>query len=200
MAPGYMDPKYEIRVAITGFDSAKYGIVAGPLFALIFGTLVLFTGNLADNFTRRYLLGLAAVLWSLTSLGTAFSTSFATICLFRMLLGVFESVCAPTAYSLIADFFPPEIRTTANAYFAGCIFVGTALSSVSTVMVGALGWRMTYFVVACYGVLAGLLVLTLIREPERGRFDPKKIIEEPKTAQTLDSEKFVAPEQVNVEA
>lgn len=169
-----MDPKYEIRVAINGFDSAKYGIVAGPLFSMIFGTLVLFTGSLADKYTRRYILGFCAVCWSITSLGTAFANTFAVICLCRMLLGVFESVCAPTSYSLIADYFPPEIRTTANAYFAGCIFVGTALSSVSTVMVGGLGWRQTYAIVGIYGLIAGCLVLFFVAEPERGRFDPKK--------------------------
>ena len=95
-----------------------------------------------------------------------------------MTLGLFESCCAPAAYSLIADYFQPEIRTTANSYFAGCIFVGTALSSVSTIMVGGLGWRLTYIIVGSYGILAGLLVLAFVQEPPRGRFDPKKV-EEP---------------------
>jgi MFS family permease len=173
-----MNPKYEIREAIPNFTTAKYGLVAGPLFSLIFGTLVLFTGSLADKFNRRYLLGSAAVCWSLTSLGTAATQNFAEIAILRMMLGLFESCCAPAAYSLIADYFPPEIRTTANAYFAGCIFVGTALSSVSTIMVVAFGWRITYLIVGIYGVIAGILVLTFITEPMRGRFDPAKVEEE----------------------
>ena len=135
------------------------------MFSMVFGTLVLFTGNLADNYTRRYLLGSFAIIWSLTSLGTSVSKNYAEIAVFRMLLGCFESATAPCAYSLIADFFPPDVRTSANAYFAGCIFVGTALSSLSTIMVGGLGWRLTYFIVGCYGVCAGLLVLVFIKEP-----------------------------------
>jgi len=69
--PGYNDPKYEMQLAIPGFTAANYGLVAGPFFSLIFGTLVLFTGSLADKFNRRFLLGIAAVAWSLTSLGTS---------------------------------------------------------------------------------------------------------------------------------
>lgn len=95
-----------------------------------------------------------------------------------MLLGVFESVCAPASYSLIADYFPPEIRTTANAYFAGCIFVGGALSSVSTIMVASIGWRETYLIVGIYGIVAGILVITFVQEPVRGRYDPRKVDEE----------------------
>ena len=171
------DPKYEIKYAIPGFTDAKYGYVAGPLFSLCFGTLVLFTGSFSDNFTRRYLLGCAAIFWSLTSLGMSFSNTFSAVCCYRLLLGVFESFCAPAAYSLIADYFPPEKRTIANAYFSGCIFVGASLSSLSAIMIGTYGWRFTYGIIAIYGILMGLLTILLIKEPPRGRFDPKKICE-----------------------
>ena len=173
----YQNPKFEIQYAITGFTPARYGIVAGPLFSLIFGTLVLFSGRFADVFKRNLLLGSAAICWSITSIGMCFTHNFSTVCLCRMLLGVFEAFCAPAAYSLITDLFPPSTRTTANSFFAGCIFVGTALSSVSTVMVSAIGWRQTYFIVGIYGIMAGACVLFLVREPMRGRFDPKKFEE-----------------------
>lgn len=142
---------------------------------MVFGTLVLFTGSLADRLNRRFLLGTCALLWSGTSIATAYSNTFVMICIFRMLLGLFESATAPSAYSLIADYFPPETRTTANAYFAGCIFVGTALSSVSTVMVGNLGWSLTYLIVGIYGCFAAMLVLIFIQEPPRGRYDVAKV-------------------------
>ena len=168
----HSDPqKYEITAAIPHFTDARYGYVAGPLFYLCFGTLVLFTGSFADNFSRRYLLGIAAVLWSLTSLGMAFSSTFTEICAFRLLLGTFESFCPSAAYSLITDYFPPEIRTTANACFAGCIFVGASLSSLSILMIGSVGWRESYGILAVYGVICGLLVIFVVKEPVRGRFD-----------------------------
>jgi MFS family permease len=102
---------------------------------------VLFTGSFSDNFSRRIILGVAAVLWSMTSFGMSFATTFTEVCAFRLLLGMFESFCPSAAYSLITDYFPPEIRTTANSYYAGCIFVGASLSSLSALLIGQLGWR-----------------------------------------------------------
>jgi MFS family permease len=166
-----------MQYSISNFTAAKYGYVAGPMFSLIFGGLVLFTGSFSDYFNRRFLLGSAAILWSLTSLGMTLTHSFSAVCACRMFLGVFEAFCAPASYSLIADSFPPEVRTTANAYFAGCIFVGASLSSLSTVMIGKIGWRDTYGVVGIYGVISGLLVLIFIEEPMRGRFDPQQVYE-----------------------
>jgi MFS family permease len=65
-----------------------------------------------------------------------------------MLLGSLESFCPSAAYSLIADYFPQEKRTTANAWFAGCIFVGASLSSLSALLIGSVGWRRTFAIVS----------------------------------------------------
>ncbi len=78
------------------------------------------------------MLGSAAICWALSSVGTAFSHTFLVLCTFRMMLGVFESFSAPTAYSLICDYFPPEQRSFANSFFTGALFLGASLSNIST--------------------------------------------------------------------
>lgn len=145
------------------------------MFTLVYATLILFTGALSDNYSRRLLFGISAILWSLTSIGTSFSVKLWQISLNRMLLGVFESFAPPAAYSLIADYFPPEKRTTANAIFGLGIFFGSSLASITIIMIGSIGWRKTYFVIGCLGVIFGLIALTCIKEPKRGRFDPVKL-------------------------
>ena len=99
------------------------------------------------------------------------------ISLNRMLLGVFEAFAPPAAFSLIADYFPPNKRTTANAVLSLGIFVGAGLGSMSTIMIGAVGWRYTYFIVGCIGIAFAVVALLFIRDPQRGRFDPIKKIE-----------------------
>jgi MFS family permease len=168
----YQNPKYELQIAIPSLTPARYGLLAGPGFFFLFGTLVLFTGSLADKYTRKYLLGGCAILWSVTSLGMSIANTFAAVLLCRLMLAVFESVCAPCAYSLIADYFPPEVRTTANACFAGCIFVGAAMNSASTELIALMGWRAAYAIVGLYGILVGVLILIFVKEPKRGQFDP----------------------------
>ena len=165
-------PKYQIKEAIPNFTDANYGYVAGPLFSLIFGVMVLFTGSFSDQNNRKLIIGFATLFWSLTTLGMAFSKTFPVVCVCRIMLGALESFCPSAAYSLIADYFPQNKRTTANAFFAGCIFVGASLSSLSAIFIGAFGWRMTFAIISLQGVISGLLIFLFVREPPRGRYDP----------------------------
>ena len=140
---------------------------------MLFSITVLFSGVLADNFSRRIILGLAAMLWSMTSITTAFSNTFLEVSLSRMFLGFFEAFCGPPAYSLIVDYFPPEVRTTANAVYTFGIYVGNALSNLTIIIIKLVGWRWTYFITGAIGVLIGILCLIFIPDPIRGRFEPR---------------------------
>ena len=129
------DPFYMMSVDIPGFTPSKYGLVSGVMFTSLFSIMVLFSGVASDNCSRRLLLSFAAMLWSVTSLTTAISQNYTEVALSRMMLGFFEAFCGPPAYSLIVDYFPPEVRTTANAVYAFGIYVGNALSSMIIVMI-----------------------------------------------------------------
>jgi MFS family permease len=61
--------------------------------------------------------------------------------IFRVGLGVFESACNPAAYSLIADYFHPSVRTTANSVYSLGIYIGGALSSISTLIINGAGYE-----------------------------------------------------------
>ena len=90
-----------------------------------------------------------------------------------MMLGFFEAFCGPPAYSLIVDYFPPEVRTTANAIYAFGIYVGNALSSMIILMISNLGWRWAYAITGFVGIFIGILVLIFVKDPIRGRFEPR---------------------------
>lgn len=173
MADGELDPKYMMSEAIPGLNNSTYGLLSGVLFTSLFSVTVLFSGVLSDNFSRRLILAFAAMLWSATSLTTAISKTYTEVALSRMMLGFFEAFCGPPAYSLIVDYFPPEVRTTANAIYAFGIYVGVALSSIINVLIGVLGWRWAYAISGFFGILVGILVLLIVKDPIRGRFEPR---------------------------
>ena len=170
---GTKDPFYMMSVDIPGFSSSKYGLLSGVLFTCFFSITVLFSGVASDNCSRRLLLAFAAMLWSVTSLTTAVSQNYGEVAASRMMLGFFEAFCGPPAYSLIVDYFPPEVRTTANAIYAFGIYVGNALSSMIIVLISTVGWRWAYVITGFIGIFIGLLVLLLIKDPIRGRFEPR---------------------------
>ena len=90
-----------------------------------------------------------------------------------MMLGFFEAFCGPPAYSLIVDYFPPEVRTTANAMYAFGIYVGSALSSMINVMISLVGWRWAYAITGFVGIVIGILILLIVRDPVRGKYEPR---------------------------
>ena len=162
-----------MRYAFQNFTTEKYSLLAGATYTVFFAIAVLFVGILADNISRKLLLTLAAIAWSLTSIGTSFAQTFWQLCLMRVLLGLFEACIGPPAYSLITDYFPPEKRTLANSVYSFGIYIGAALSNITILIIESIGWRETYFGVGCFGIFVGLLGLIIIKEPERGRFEAK---------------------------
>ena len=58
----------------------------------------------------------------------------------RFLLGTFESTGNPLMYSLIRDYFPPNQRATATSIVGSTISLGTAVSSLSIILIDNFGW------------------------------------------------------------
>jgi MFS family permease len=125
---------------------------------------MLFAGVMAGSYNRRFLLGIASICWAFSSVGTAFVHKYVSLAFCRMLLGVFESFSAPTAYSLITDYFPPESRSLANSFFTGALYLGASLSSLCTIMIQQRGWRETYLIVGLFGICVGILFIMVVRE------------------------------------
>ena len=89
----------------------------------------------------------------------------------RFLLGAFESACNPASYSLIADYFPPAYRSTANAIETSGSYVGGGIASICILLIKAYGWRAMYQTIGVAGMIMGILIMLLIKEPQRGRYD-----------------------------
>jgi predicted MFS family arabinose efflux permease len=61
----------------------------------------------------------------------------------------------------------------ANSIFSAGIPIGAAISNLSVIFVGAMGWRGTYCLVGVYGLLVAASIFIALKEPERSRFDVK---------------------------
>ena len=109
---------------------------------------------------------------------TGFTSSFGILVLMRILHGGLSAATNPLSYSIVADYFPPEKRGTANAVLSTGNFVGIALSSLSILGIKALGWRKSYQSMAIIGLISGFLSILIVREPERKKSSKK---EKPKT-------------------
>ena len=163
-------------------SDTRVGLLQGLAFALFYTLAGLPIGRLVDSRNRRNLVMAGIAVWSMFTSGCSAARSFSSLFLARIGVGVGEATLNPSAFSLIADYFPRERLSTALSVFylgalmgSGLAFAvgGTivdAVTKVGIVDLPVLGvtaaWRLTFLAVGAPGLLFALLVAT-IREPAR---------------------------------
>jgi sugar phosphate permease len=80
----------------------------------------------------------------------------------------------PASYSIIADYFPPSYRSTANAIETSGSYVGGGIACLCVLLIKEFGWRAMYQIIGVSGIIMGILTLLLIKEPKRGVLDFNK--------------------------
>jgi sugar phosphate permease len=151
-----------------------YGFISSFAFSISYSTLGVYAGVLSGRVNRKVLLGISCILWCLTSYFAGAIHSFAFFVLMRFMLGAFESACNPASYSIIADYFPPSYRSTANAIETSGSYVGGGIACLCVLLIKEFGWRAMYQIIGVSGIIMGILTLLLIKEPKRGVLDFNK--------------------------
>ncbi len=153
-----------------GLNDTQIGVMTGIAFAAFYAILGLPIARYADRPTtnRGRLIAVALAFWSLATAVCGLAQNFIQLLLARMGVGIGEAGCTPAAHSLIADRVPPERRSSALAFYALGIPVGTLLGMmIGGYLADLLGWRRAFFVVGLPGVLLAVVVAFVIRDNNR---------------------------------
>lgn len=158
-----LDPiKQEFNLSDT-----QLGLLSGFSFALLYALSALPIAWWADRGNRRTISTLTLVGWSAMTAMCGVAQSFGQLLLARMGVAVTEPGAAPSAQSLIADYFPPERRATAVAILvqggsaAGyCVGIGLGGYIAATH-----GWRSAFLTAGLPGLLLALVVRLTLTEP-----------------------------------
>jgi predicted MFS family arabinose efflux permease len=147
----------------------QLGLLTGFAFAVFYGALGIPVAWLADRYNRRNIIAAAVGLWSLMTAVCGAATSFMSLFLARVGVGVGEAGGTAPTYSLICDYFPRKRRATIFAALNCSIPVGVFVGFLVGGYVGATyGWRAAFMAVGIPGVLVALLVYFTVKEPPRG--------------------------------
>jgi MFS family permease len=150
-------------------SDAWLGFLTGPAFAMFYIILGIPIARYADRHNRRNLIALAVALWSGMTAVSGLVTNFVQLALARVGVGIGEAGCSPPAHSMIADFYPPEQRSTAMGVYTIGISAGIMLAYLLGGWVAQnVGWREALLVVGLPGLLLALVVRTTVIEPPRG--------------------------------
>ena len=165
-----------------GISDTQMSLLMGFSFAIFYTILGIPLGRLADSRSRRGLIVAGVVVWSLMTALCGLARSYWQLFLFRVGVGVGEATLSPAAYSMIADYFPPERRATAISVYSMGIYLGSGIAfllgglviqfamaqgAITLPLVGEVRpWQVVFFVLGGSGIIFSFAFL-LVREPPR---------------------------------
>ena len=156
-------------------SDTQIGFISGAAFTILYACLGIPIARLADKYSRKNIIALALVAWSLMTALCGTAKSFTQFAIYRVLVGIGEAGCTPPSHSIISDYYPKEERTSALAiYGLGSpigVFVGFLAGGW---IVEEYGWRIALYAFGLPGVLVALVTYYTLKEPPRGFSDQNK--------------------------
>ena len=163
-------------------SDTEMSLLMGLSFAIFYTLFGVLIGRLADRNNRRNIVIAGITVWSLMTSFCGGIRTYTQFFLVRMGVGVGEATLSPSAFSIIADYFPKNRLATALSVFSLGIFLGSGLAMLigsgivarlpteGLVNVPVLGavfpWQLIFLYVGLPGLVVAGLLLT-IREPAR---------------------------------
>jgi MFS family permease len=161
----------------------QYSLLAGLAFALFYAVMGLPLARIADRYSRRVLISVGIVTWSVMTALCGLAQNFWSLFLARVGVGVGEASLSPAAYSMITDYFPRHLLGRAFSLYTVGVTLGSGLAYLIGAKVVAFveslgelrlpvlgvieGWQATFLAVGLPGVLVAVLMLMTVREPPR---------------------------------
>lgn len=92
-----------------------FGFLAGFAYAIPYSIFGVYFGKITGKVNRGLMLSLCMLASGAVMSATGFFDSFIIMVALRMLLGLISSAFNPLSFSILADIFPIEKRTTINS-------------------------------------------------------------------------------------
>jgi MFS family permease len=152
-------------------------------FILVYALVCPVAGWLGDRISRLRIAALGVAVWSLATYGSGLAPSFAWLLLARALVGIGEATYTVVTPSLLSDHYPADRRGRVLSIFYAAMPFGIAIGYVLGGQIGAHhGWRPAFYVAGIPGLVCAVILL-LLRDPPRGRFDAPQTEREPSLRQ-----------------
>jgi MFS family permease len=165
-----------------GLNDTQTGLIGGLVTGVFYALAGLPLARLADQISRKTLIIVGIIGWSLMTMASGLAVGFWTLCIARLLLSVGEASLGPAANSMISNVFPAKRLSTPLSVFASAGSLGNAAASALVALFLALAvwaqgflsfggepmspWRIVMLGLGLTGLLP-LVAMLLVREPVR---------------------------------
>jgi predicted MFS family arabinose efflux permease len=146
----------------------QIGVLTGLAYSLVYTFMSVPIARLADRGSRRRVIVLCLIVWSLMTAASGLAVSFLMLAVLRMGVAVGEAGCVPTTTALLSDIYPGTERARAIATWQLAFPLGTLVGIAAGGWLSvAFGWRYTLLALGACGVALAPLVVRTLREPAR---------------------------------
>ncbi len=157
--------EFNINRAQMGFVTTGALLVGAVMYPL--------WGYLYDRYARAKLLALASFLWGATTWLGAIAPTYPTFLAARATTGIDDS-SYPGLYSLITDYFPPNVRGKIYGLLELSMPMGYLIGMVLGLFLGGtIGWRGVFYFTGGLGIVVAAVIFFGVREPPRGQTEPE---------------------------
>ena len=158
---------FHINIKQMGFVDA-FALVVATLFYPVWGYLY-------DHYARPKLLALASFIWGATTWMNAIVRTFPLFQLTRASTGI-DNSAYPGMYSLIADYFGPNLRGKIYGVLQLTQPLGYLLGLVLALMLAPMlnwDWRTVFIFTGSLGVVLSVIIYFGVRDVPRGQSEPE---------------------------
>ena len=149
-----------------GFSKAELGLI-GSAFMWVYALSSPFAGYAGDRKSRKGLIVVGCLVWSLMTGMTGFCARFWQFVAARSLIGLGESVYFPSATSILSDYHS-RTRSTALSFHQSAVYIGTIAGGwIAALIAEYFGWRWAFYGFGAAGILVALLIRLCLTEPVR---------------------------------
>jgi predicted MFS family arabinose efflux permease len=150
-----------------GLDSGQLGLLNSS-FHWVFAAMVPVAGWLADRRSRRRVIIVALVAWSLTTGLSGLAGSFLMLILLRAATGAGEACYLPAAMSLLTDLHEPKRTGFVLSIHQSANYAGVAVAGMLAGWIGqTYGWEHAFFLFGGAGILVSAVLAWRLPEAPR---------------------------------
>jgi len=154
-------------------SDTQLGLV-GAIFLWVYAFGCPIAGQIGDRFSKRLLVVLNLVIWSLVTVATGLAGTAVMLLGLRAAMGISESLFMPTAIALTANAHPPTLRSRAIAALTTAQIAGTVAGSWFGGWMADRGqWRGAFFILGALGVLYSVPYFLFLRGVDK---NPPEIV------------------------
>lgn len=158
-----------------GISDTMLGFMTGFGFVLFYSLASIPLARLADRTNRVAVITIGLIVWSATTMLSAFAASALMLLLFRALVGIGEASSAGPSQAILSDYYPPAKRGRVLSVLSIATFLGVMLAfAVGGTISAKYGWRSAFLVAGAPGFVLALLLWFTVSDIPPGQINRRQ--------------------------